>query len=122
MQAITAFFFLFISLSVSGCHPQKSDPYTWDFGRAKEGEVLKHGFTFRNEGKSVLTIKEINTSCGCTLSEVKKKTLQPGEATTIEVQFKSKGYSGPSQQFVYVHTDALDNPILRYIIKADLNK
>jgi len=99
-----------------------TDHYSWDFGRVKEGEILKHDFILKNEYKNILNIKDINTSCSCTVSSIKKKTLLPGESTLIEVKFNTKGYSGPTQQFIYVNTDSLDNPILRFIIKAEVVK
>ncbi len=130
------FLILFISFISLGCfagqYPQGqgnltvkeevSDPYTWDFGRVKEGEVLKHEFILKNEYLKTLNIEDINTSCGCMVSEVKKRSLMPQESTTVEVQFSTKGYSGSTQQYIYVHTDNLDNPIMRYIIKADIVK
>ena len=123
--------FLFLIFTLLGCagarqeiigKPVSGDPYIWDFGQAKEGVVLKHSFIFKNESKKVVNIKDVNTSCGCTASEVKKKTLLPGEEAQIEVSFKSQGYSGAVQQFVYVNTDNLDNPIVKYIIKAEVIK
>lgn len=112
---------LLLVFPVTGCYSQQ-DPYTWDFGRAKQGQIVKHNFILENKTAQTLNIKEVNTSCGCTVSEVKKKTLLPGENTLIEVKFDSKGYSGKVQQFVYVHTDNLDNPIIRYIITAEVVK
>lgn len=128
----SSFFLLF--LLQAGCFAQTqeylsentkeeiSDPNTWDFGQVKEGEVYKHTFIFQNESAKPLNIKSINTSCGCTASEAKKKNLLPGESTEIEVKFNSKGYSGPIQQFVYVNTDDVDNPVIKLIIKADVVK
>ncbi|MBI4972593.1 MAG: DUF1573 domain-containing protein [Candidatus Omnitrophica bacterium] len=108
---------------VSNASPQAQlDPYTWDFGRIKEGRVVTHTFTLRNDSQKTLTIKDISTSCGCTASKVKNKILRPGESTAIEVKFKSKGYSGVVQQYVYVNTDDLDNPLVRFIIKAEVVK
>jgi len=98
------------------------DPYTWDFGDVSPEDVLQHTFILTNESSVVLNIKQVNTSCGCTASEVKKKQLQPGESTDINVTFKAKGYKGAAQQFVYVNTDSLDNPVIRYIIKANVVK
>jgi len=95
---------------------------TWDFGEVKEGEVIKHNFTLKNETDKVLNIEHVHTSCGCTASEVKKKILKPQEATTIEVTLKSKGYSGLIKQYVYVHTDSLDNPVIKFTIKANVVK
>ena len=129
---------LFLSFPLQGCYSQNqeeitsqteitdqteiADPYSWDFGRVNEGEVLKHTFVLKNESKKTLTIKDVNTSCGCTASKVEKKIILPGENTEIEVQFNSKGYSGLTQQYVYVHTDSLDKSIIRFIIKADVIK
>lgn len=123
---------IFLSFAPTRCYsqqpksteqkPPENDAYTWDFGRAKRGEILKHAFILKNDSENALQIKDITTSCGCTASQVKKKMLLPSETTIIEVRFNSKGYSGAAQQFVYVHTDSLDKPIIRYIIKADITK
>ena len=124
--------FLCLALLETGCLAQKERVvavkqevdafYSWDFGRVKEGEVLKHDFRLKNESKKILNITDVHTSCGCTSSKIKKKTLLLGEETLIEVQFDSKGYSGPVEQYIYVHTDNLDNPIIRFIIKANVVK
>ncbi|MCX5703565.1 MAG: DUF1573 domain-containing protein [Candidatus Omnitrophica bacterium] len=124
--------FLFLSFPITGCYSQQgnnaiekvkeSDPYTWDFGRVKKGAILKHAFKLKNESNKILNILNVSTSCGCTASEVKKKNLAPKETTLIEVSFKTLGYSGPTQQHVYVNTDSLDNPVIKYTIKADVAK
>lgn len=118
---------LFLLLIITGCYAQPNNPvisdsYSWDFGRVKEGEVLRHAFVLKNDSQKVLNIKDVNTSCGCTVSKVAKRTLSPGEETSIEVTFQTKGYLGATQQFVYVHTDNLDKPLLRFIIKANVVK
>ncbi len=94
------------------------DPYTWDFGFISKDVVVKHEFEIKNNLDRVLNIKDISTSCGCTVSAAKKKVLEPGESTQITVEFNSKGYSGKVSQFVYVSTDDPDNLILKYTIKA----
>lgn len=104
------------------CAEVQQDPYTWDFGRVKEGKVLEHEFKFINQAKKTINIQSVHSSCGCTASEAAKKILQPGESTPIKVRFKSKGYKGPVQQFVYVNTDDVDNPVIKFIIKAEVVK
>ncbi|MBM3255244.1 MAG: DUF1573 domain-containing protein [Candidatus Omnitrophica bacterium] len=94
----------------------------WDFGQVKEGELVRHTFLLRNKSRSILNIKQVSTSCGCTLSKVKKNVLAPGEVTPIEVAFDSKGYSGQIKQYVYAHTDSLDNPVIRFIMKGNVLK
>lgn len=98
------------------------DTYTLDSGQIKEGRVLKYNFILRNDSKKILTIKDVTTPCGCVISKIKKRNISPGENTLIKVKFDTKGYSGSTQQFIYVHTDDLDIPILRFIIKAEVIK
>jgi len=86
--------------------------YLWDFGRVREGDVVKHNFNLKNSTGKTLKVKDVTTSCGCTASAVKKDTLLPGESTEIAVEFDSQGYSGPVRQFIYVHTDANSAPVL----------
>ena len=103
----------------TGCFGKETvDPYTWDFGRVSEGEIVKHAFSLKNESDKTLTIKDLHTSCGCTASEIKKRVLGPGESAEIGVSFNSKGYKGEVKQFIYVNTDDIDNPVIRFIIKG----
>ena len=106
------------------CYAQeeKIDPYQWDFGKVKQGVVLKHDFILKNETNDILGINNIHTSCGCTASESAKKSLMPQENTAITVSFNSKGYSGAVTQFVYVHTDNADLGIIKFTIKAQVIK
>ncbi|TRZ95476.1 DUF1573 domain-containing protein [bacterium] len=124
--------------------------YLWDFGRVKQGDVVRHNFNLKNTTGKTFKIKDVTTSCGCMASAAKKDKLLPGESTEIGVEFDSQGYSGPVQQFIYVHTDAIntstplgsrpesldlardgfrernsrtfDNSVIRFIIKADVVK
>ncbi|OGX16550.1 MAG: hypothetical protein A2166_01335 [Omnitrophica WOR_2 bacterium RBG_13_41_10] len=119
MRLFLGILFLFMA---TGCAAQEEpDQYIWDFGSAKENAILTHEFIFKNNTSQMLTIQNVSTSCGCTISEVKQKILSPGESTTIEVSFNTKGYRGLVEQYVYVNTDDLDNPVLKYIIKAQVN-
>jgi metal-sulfur cluster biosynthetic enzyme len=106
--------------------PDMSAPLDYaifDFGKVKQGEVLKHTFSLKNDStKNVLNIKNVHTSCGCTASEVKKKILRPQEETSIEVEFNTKGYLGQVKQYIYVHTDNKEQPVLRLTIKAEIGK
>jgi len=124
-KALLIFWISFLPFFNLGCFGQNQpgkDVFSWDFGQVEQGEVLQHTFILKNESGKVLNIKGANTSCGCTVSKVEKNTLSPGESTAIEVQFNSKGYSGPVQQFIYVNTDSLDNPVIKYTIKAEVAK
>lgn len=98
------------------------DPFAWNFGKARQGEVLKHDFSFKNETKDVLNIVSVNTSCGCTTAQPQKMSLRPGEAVLIKVSFNSGDYLGEVKQFVYVNTDNADLSIIRFTISAEIVK
>jgi len=98
-------------------------PYaTWNFGKVKAGQVVQNNFIVKNNAQKTLNILEVKTSCGCTGSKVQKNTLLAGEKTLLEVQFNTKGYSGPVEKYISVQTDDLDNPLLTFIIKAEVIK
>ncbi len=118
---------------VAGCYPQNNrDPgnhqktadvsLVWDFGKVNENTVVSHDFIFKNDTDRILNITDLNSSCGCTGSKVEKRVLAPQESTVVSVQLDPKGYLGAIQQYVYLSTDNLDNPITRYIIKAEVEK
>jgi hypothetical protein len=127
---------LFLSL-LTGCYSQaqvlentagqaaqvkKDDPYLWDFGAVKAGKPIEHEFVFTNNSEKPINITGSYTSCGCTVSKIAKKSLLPGESTAIDVQFKTTGYSGNVQQFIYVNTDDPANPAFKFTIKANVIK
>lgn len=124
--------FFFLSLPLEGCYSQEQQgvesskeddgKYTWDFGKVKEGETATHTFILENGSNKDIRIKDVTSSCGCTASDLSTKIIFPGEEAKIGVRFNSKGYSGQVKQYVYVHTDDPINPIVRFIIKADVVK
>ena len=137
MRIVILTFILLVCLNSTACFSQykhsrdiiplttktdglSNDAYIWDFGKVKEGEVSKHDFVLRNDTGHFINITGIKSSCGCTASEVKNKSLAPQGETTVTVQFNSKGYSGNVRHYVYVHTDNIDNPVLRLVIKAEV--
>jgi len=69
-------------------------PDKFDFGQVEEGASPKAVFTIKNEGDAQLMISDVKPSCGCTLAKLAKKVLEPGETTTLEATYNSKGRHG----------------------------
>lgn len=84
------------------------EPSSWDFGKVAAGQVVKHVFVLKNVSESVVNIDAVTTSCGCTTSKLEKSVLKPNEATTIELEFNSKGFGGQVHKYAYVKTSAAD--------------
>lgn len=101
---------------------QGPDPFLWDFGRVKAGKILYHTFVLKNDTKGRLIVKNISTSCGCTVSKINKKAIEPKESSLIKVKFKTKGYLGVTKQRVYVQTNNFDNPVVVFTVQADIFK
>ncbi|MDD5440160.1 MAG: DUF1573 domain-containing protein [Candidatus Omnitrophica bacterium] len=101
---------------------RQNDKSYWDFGRVKEGAVIKHKFFIENDTKDPFRIKQINTSCSCTVSTVEKDTVLPGKKVPIYVEFNTKGYPGDRTRYTYVHTDSEKTGIIVFEIRAEVVK
>lgn len=78
------------------------DTTTFSFGKIREGEVVEHIFEFTNSGKVALLISDANTSCGCTVAEVPREPIAPGEKGRIVARFDSKARVGIQRKFIDV--------------------
>ncbi|MEO0776261.1 MAG: DUF1573 domain-containing protein [Bacteroidota bacterium] len=70
------------------------DEANYDFGSAREGDVVKHIFRFTNVGQAPLVINNAKSTCGCTVPEWPKAPIPAGETGEIEVNFNTKGKKG----------------------------
>jgi hypothetical protein len=85
----------------------------FDFGKIKEGIVVKHIFKIKNIGKDVLKIKRVRASCGCTAALPKKKKLKSGEETNLVVEFDTSGREGKQKKSVYIYTNDPTSPKMK---------
>ncbi|MCU0652045.1 MAG: DUF1573 domain-containing protein [Candidatus Omnitrophica bacterium] len=122
-KIILALAFLFFPLFIVSAQEIGLDPTRiWDFGQIQEGVIAEHAFTLNNDSTEKMNIENIDTSCGCTVSSVGKKILEPGEETELRVKFDSKGYSGKIKQFIFVNVNRLNDPVIQFVIEADVKK
>ena len=89
-----------------------------DFGKIKQGDEPAYEFVFKNEGDALLTIKNVETTCGCTAALVSEKKVEPGKTGKIKVAFSSRGYSGEVTKYIFVESDDLLAPRLQLKISA----
>ena len=107
---------------LSGKQPKivfKEDSH--DFGKVKQGITLTYEFVFKNDGDDTLTIKNVETSCGCTAALVSNKKVEPGKAGKIKVSLDTKGYAGEVVKFVYVESDDPVQPKIQLKVTAAIN-
>jgi len=66
-----------------------------DFGKVKAGEKARHVYRFKNVGDASLKIKDVKTTCGCTVADYPKKKIKPGKKGKIVVDFDTHDKNGP---------------------------
>jgi hypothetical protein len=61
------------------------DATVQDWGTVRDASItdLEHTFRLRNVGGSPLIIHSVAPSCGCTIAELQKRTIAPGETAEI---------------------------------------
>lgn len=74
----------------------------FDFGEIMQGEQIKHTFIFKNSGDKPLLIKEVHSSCGCTVANYTDKPVNPQSEGFIKVTFNSAGKQGSQYKTITI--------------------
>lgn len=78
---------------------------------AGEKEVIAL-FRFKNTGDNTVTVTTIQTSCGCTIAELAKRTYAPGETGEMKVVYNLGGAVGQTERTIQVTADnAPEKPV-----------
>ena len=117
---IAIFIFILVSFSLFAKSTIRFKATNVDFGKVEEGKFANIKFEFENTGDSLLILKRVLPSCGCTSVGVKKKEFKPGEKGIIPVKFDPKGYHGRITKVVTVHTNDPDNPTIRLRLTGNI--
>ncbi|MEZ5044495.1 MAG: DUF1573 domain-containing protein [Saprospiraceae bacterium] len=88
---------------------------TYDFGVIEEGVVVSQVFTFTNTGDEPLIFMDAKGSCGCTVPQWPRDPIQPGETSSLTVEFNSKGKYGKRSQRVTLTTNTEPPQTLIYL-------
>ena len=79
-------FFICISLYAQEKGPQISfETSLIDYGTIENGSEGKRSFNFKNTGDQELIIKNVRSSCGCTIPKKPDAPIIPGEKSEIIV-------------------------------------
>lgn len=90
----------------------------FDFGKKDSREDVEHKFVLRNEGSGELRILGVDTSCGCTVTDVGRQQLEPGETTAVAVKFRLAGRSGEQEKVIAVHSNAHNCPRMELVVRG----
>lgn len=89
-------FGLLFSLGISAQEFQ-FEKETINYGKIKKNANGIRTFVFTNIGNQPIIIKNIQSSCGCTVPEKPEKPIMPGEKSKIKVSYDTKKTGGFSK-------------------------
>ena len=77
-------------------------------------------FKYENKGNTPVVIKNVRSSCGCTVASLKKNDVAPGESGEVTATFKIGGRTGVQQKVVTVETDDPNQPMTNLVLQATI--
>ena len=92
----TIFFIGFISLTTFA-QEFKFEKETINYGKIAKSSNGERVFIFTNIGEKPLIIKNIKSSCGCTIPKKPKEPIMPGKKGEIKVSYDTKRVGGFSK-------------------------
>lgn len=87
--------------------------------KAGDAEAVAH-FKYENKTDKTINIKNVRTSCGCTVAALKKNDVAPGESGEVTATFKIGNRTGVQQKTVTVETDSAEEPATNLLLKATI--
>ena len=90
---------------------------TIDYGTIENNSNGERIFIFSNTGNAPLIIKNVKSSCGCTVPKKPKGPIAPGESSEIIVLYDTNR-QGPFRKTITITTNVKVNPVLALKIKG----
>ncbi len=107
--------------TLAAAQPQiKMEPEHLEFGALSQHETRDARVTITNTGDQLLRIRDIESTCGCTVPELDTRELAPGAATVMDVHFNSKGFQGPQIKYIHVFSNDPHRGAIDLLITADV--
>jgi hypothetical protein len=97
MKSFTSILILFLLSFSINAQEFKFKSETIDYGKIDKGADGERIFTFTNVGDQPIIIKNIKSSCGCTVPKKPEKPIMPGEKGEIKVSYDTKRVGGFSK-------------------------
>jgi hypothetical protein len=120
MKNVTSILVLFlISFSIQA-QEFKFEKETIDYGAINKSANGERVFVFTNIGDAPLIIKNIQSSCGCTVPKKPEKPIMPGEKGEIKVSYDTKRVGGFSKSITIFSNAKNSRKIIK--IKGIINK
>jgi hypothetical protein len=88
-----------------------------DYGNIKSGSNGYYEFKFTNTGTAPLLITNAKSSCACLIAQWPKKSINPGDSSSITANYNTK-IAGPISKSITVTSNAINEPTLVLRVKG----
>ncbi len=89
-----------------------------DLGVMGPNKSYNAQFKFTNIGSGKLIISKVQSTCGCTVPDLKKLEYAPGETGIVTVTYQSSAYGGAVEKHLYILSNDSTNPRAEITIKG----
>jgi len=97
MKAIVTLFAVFLTTSFLQAQEFSFSSESIDYGKIEKGSNGVRVFEFTNVGEAPLIIKQIKSTCGCTVPKKPTQPIMPGEKGEIKISYDTKRLGGFSK-------------------------
>lgn len=91
-----------------------------DVGKVPTDSKVQTEFQVYNIGGKRLSIKDVETSCGCTVAQISKRALSPGDFTNIRVEMDTSLKQGPVRKKITVLSNDPERPELALFVVGNV--
>ncbi len=96
------------------------DKTAHNFGKMQKDAAAETEFLLTNNGQESLNIRLAKSNCGCTLVDLEKEDIKPGETVKLKVKFDSKGRRGRQYKTVTVFSNDPTAPTQVLSLRAEV--
>ena len=97
MRAFKTFLVIFFITFSLNAQEFKFEEEVINYGKVDKGSDCARVFVFKNIGDQPLIIKNIQSSCGCTVPKKPEEPIMPGKTGEIKVSYDTKRVGGFSK-------------------------
>ena len=92
----------------------------FDFGVMLRNAKSSHEFSLKNVGDIPLRLRVLGSTCKCTVGTLDQDTLDPGESTTVKLEWTAKTNSGTFSQSADIKTNDPDLTELKLTVRGQV--
>ena len=85
---------LFLIIIAISCNHNNSINLTYDkvidLGTLNKNDVVTKKVKLYNNSNEVIIIKNVESSCGCTVTKLENKIIKPNNFSTLEINYKAE--------------------------------